>query len=367
MLIFFKLFAYILLIFFIFGCSSSDKVLRKSVNKINIIKNTIKKSSIVKSNIMLLKEKKKRELIEESYNEYKIKIGDRLHIEVFGHPELSTSKTPSIISKTIVNSNGNIQLAKIGLLHVVGKGTEELREIITKKLSFFLVHPDVTVNAVFIKKNRYSLVGEFNKTQVIEKDYTMTLLEVISYGNGIKKKTADLRNAYVVRNKKVLPVNLYRLVEKGDISQNIDMRDRDTVVIPSYQSNQFIYIYSKVSKSTLPKIPLIDGKMTVLQAMAMSGLLDLKDTELDIKNVYVVRTEMDRIETFKIDVEKMLKGEAISFNLLGGDVIYITKSKVGTINQIVREFFPILSFINQTLMNIQQYRDLRDYLPLTQE
>lgn len=334
-----------------FGCTnsnSSPKVLYKSVDKVN---------AVVNRNVMILNEKNKKELIEQSYDKHKIKVGDKLIVDISGYPELSTSKSPGIMNKTTVNQNGNIQLPELGLIYVLGMTTEELGKVIAKKLQKLLLHPDVIVSRAYAKKNRYYLLGEFVSTKSIENTDQMTLLEVLAFGGGIKTATADLRHAYVVRNKKKLPVNLYRLIEKGDLTQNIDMRNRDTVVIPN-NLDQFVYIFAMSTQATNSKIPLLNGNLTLTKALSMSEFLATQNNISNLDTVYIVRTENDRIETFAVDAQKMFMGKALPFNLVAGDVIYIPKSPIGNINTIISYIFPTLELINSTITNIDMYRNV---------
>jgi len=334
------------------GCSGNDsnshRVLYKDVDKVDIV---------VNKKTMVMDEKKKKELIEQVENVYRIQIGDKLIVSVYQHPELSTSTSPTEASKTIVNLNGNIQLPKLGLIRAYGKTVEELRTIIIKKLKVFLLHPDATVSAAYIKKSRYYLLGEFIETGSFEKDYPLTLMELLALGKGIKYKTADLRHSYVVRNNKKLPVNLYRLLKKGDMSQNIDMRNRDTIMIPS-NADQVVYMFGRVSDVGLSKIPLVDGKLTLMQALSLSRFSVVQNIHGTIKKIYVVRTEMDRVETFELNAEEMFRGNAVTFELVAGDVVYIPKSKMGSINTVISKLFPTLQLIHETLSDIQMYRDV---------
>jgi polysaccharide export outer membrane protein len=339
-----------------FGCSDPEpthKVLFKPKPKPEPKQ---KVSPVIGGSLLIMDEKKKKELIEQSYKKYKIKYGDRIIVNVTGHPGLSTSKSPSLVSKTVVSRNGTIQLPTIGIVKAVGLNSTELKDVIIKKLKKVLLHPDVTVSVVFVRKNRYTLIGEFVHTNaVIEKEYPMNLLEVIALGDGIKKDTADLRHAYVVRDNKKLPVNLFRLLNNGDLSQNIDMIDRDVVVVPNYKSDRYVYVYTKMSRASKARVPLYKGKLTLLQALSMSGLIETREEGLDIKNIYILRTEMDRVETFKVDAEKMFKGYTLPFELAGGDIVFIPKTKVADINTIVAHFFPIMQLINNTLNNIDMF------------
>jgi len=349
---FFKFFIYLFVVFFMAGCigsGDSHSVLYKPTlnNKV---------TPVLDHKLMVMDEGVRKKLIEES-SEYRIKTKDKLTITVFEHPELSSMKSALPADKTIVNKNGTILLPKIGILHVRGKTIKELKDMITEKLKKILLNPDVTVSVAYPVKNRYFLVGEFKQTDVIEGDYNMKLLELIALGKGINIETADLRHSYVVRNNKKLPVNLYRLIEKGDLSQNINVINGDTVVIPN-NMDQYVYVFARVAQSVTSKIPFNNGKLTLTEALSSARFLSSLHEITDLENVYVVRTEADRIETFELDAVDMFKGKTLPFNLVAGDIVYIPRTRAGNINTVINSLAPFLNNLEKSLSDINQFRNI---------
>lgn len=342
-------------IIFNFGCSEVDS--GPKVDFQSAITDQ-KGTALIDYNLMVMDEKEKAKIIEESRNDYRLKVGDKLVVSVYKQPDFSTSLSLDEARKTIVHKNGTIQLPQIGIMYVLDLTVREVRDLITEKLKKFLLHPDVIVSVGYHEKNRYYLVGEFSLTKSIEteKDYKYRLLELISEGGGIKRETADLRKAYIARNNKKLPVNLYRLIEDGDLTQNIEMQDKDVVVIPRNTSN-FVYVFSSISQAMQGKVPLIDDKITLTQAIAISNQSTGLEQYENLNNIYVVRTEIDRIETFVLDAEKMFKGQSMPFYLMAGDIVYISKSKMGTINTVINYLFPVLEVIQATMNDINVFRN----------
>src|SRR5207244_13053450 len=59
----------------------------------------------------------------------------------------------------------------------------------------------------------------------------------------------DLSNAFVIRGKERIPVDLRRLIQKGDLSQNVMIRHEDMIVIPDRGDLQnSVFILGEVSR-----------------------------------------------------------------------------------------------------------------------
>ena len=86
----------------------------------------------------------------------------------------------------------------------------------------------------------------------------------------------DLSNAFVIRGKERIPVDLRRLIQKGDLSQNVMIRHEDMIVIPDrgdLQNSVFIMgevprpgSYSRAEAMTLMKLIALAGGFTQFAA-----------------------------------------------------------------------------------------------------
>src|SRR5262249_39843498 len=87
---------------------------------------------------------------------------------------------------------------------------------------------------------------------------------------------ADLSAAYIVRDNERIPVNLRRLVQDADLSQNIPLRTDDTFVVPELVaganpqdvSERRIYVLGKVQR---PGIYTIRNEVPILHAIFLAG------------------------------------------------------------------------------------------------
>jgi polysaccharide export outer membrane protein len=286
---------------------------------------------------------------------YRVGPGDTLLVAVYNHPELaiatyggSLSATPSTTGRTAglyIDNDGTMQFPLIGSVHVAGKTSEELRVFLEQALARFVKEPRVTVQVIFNGSIRYYLVGQFVQPGLKFADRPMRLLEALSVG-GISLDHASLSSAYVARNGKRLPVNFRRLLRDGDMRQNIRLLGGDAIVVPDNASEQaFVFAGAAGSNSHGGAVPFLNGHLDILQALAQSGIGFRERAQGLLSEVRVIRSEADRGQFFVIDVNKVLRGEAGSFSLAPGDIIFIPETAVTSWNEALEQLLPTLQTI----------------------
>ncbi len=99
-----------------------------------------------------------------------------------------------------INNHGNIRVPELGEINVLGRTTEEIREIIEKRLlkDYITEEADLFVT-VKLPGIRYTLVGEIGspgtKTELVEK---LSILEAIANAGGVPL-TGDLTDVLIIR------------------------------------------------------------------------------------------------------------------------------------------------------------------------
>ena len=152
----------------------------------------------------------------------------------------------------------------------------------------------------------------------------MTLLEAISLAGGTSststsgttEELADLRNGFIMRNGERLPVA--RLLQQGDMSQNIYVEPDDFIFLPSAASRD-IYILGAVRQ---PKaVPRQHNDL--IAAIADAGG-PVKDAYLS--HVAIVRGSLDNPRIAVIDYKDVIKGKAPNVLLEPHDIVYVPYS-----------------------------------------
>jgi len=334
----------LIFILLVSGCSEKHKVLYKH------------KSAVKKDEKYFMDPEGKKKLLEQRSTSYVINPGDKLTITVVGHPELSTPTAPAEIVKTQVDNDGTIQLPYIGIVKVAGYSIKEVKKILTKKFKKYLLNPEILVQVAKYNGVRYYLLGEFNFPGMQVSDQPLSLLEILALGKGVKLETANLRRAFIARNDKKLPINLYALLKEGDLSQDVPLENGDIIFIPD-NTNELAYVIGEVQG--LPNgrtVHFINGKLTLLHALSFTGYTASQAEYGDLSNVHVIRPEADRVEYFIIDVKKILDGEALPFALEPGDIIYVTKDSIASFNILLKKLNPFFGFLSNVISPALSYR-----------
>ena len=179
-----------------------------------------------------------------------------------------------------------------------------------------------------------TLLGEVRTPGRYKVNIDTTLANALSIATGINRETADLYMAFVARNKQILPVNLKRLLDYADMSQNIIMEDGDIVFIPNIQEKKY-YVLGEVNK---PGVYYYRDPVTVMEAISQGGGFL---TTAQRSQVVVVRGDIHNPQIYEVDALAMMEGKSLEkFTLQKGDVVYIPRTLVADWNVFLNQLLP---------------------------
>ncbi len=171
---------------------------------------------------------------------YKLGGGDRILVEILEVPDLTRGYE--------VFSDGSVNLPLIGLVSIRGRTLVEATNLIRNAYRRVLKDPIVTVSLVAARPLNVGVIGEVTRPG----NFTITLTpgsgdtatvqyptvtQAIRLAEGVTG-VADIRNIRIRPPQpdgpdQVLNVNLWKFLQEGDISQDIILQDRDTILIPT--------------------------------------------------------------------------------------------------------------------------------------
>lgn len=301
---------------------------------------------------------------------YRVGPGDTLLVAVFNHPELAIGTYAGVNAgsaslaggRTVgfsVDNDGSIQLPLIGTVQVAGKTTEQLRAFLEQTLARYVKEPKVVVQVIFNGSIRYYLLGQFVAPGLKYADRPMRLLEALSLGGSIILDHASLAGAYVSRNGKTIPVNFRRLLRDGDMRYNIWLRGGDTIFVPDNLRDQaFVFGGAATGSAKGGPVPFVQGQLDILQALAQAGIGFRDRAQGLLSEVRVIRSDGDRGQFFVIDVDKILRGDASSFQLAPGDIVFIPETTLTNWNEAIQQLLPTLQTISGLLTPFVQIKFL---------
>lgn len=233
--------------------------------------------------------------------DYKIGAEDVLHISVWENEHLNR--------QVFVRPDGKISFPLVDDIEVDGLTTMEIKEIITEKLTRFINSPEVTVTIKNMNNYKVYVMGAVNVPGVYNLKRKTSLLQLFAMAGGLSlAKNIDLQKAYILREKKRLAVDFEKLIEEGDVTQNVELLPDDVIYIPDNYARRITVIGEVASPGT---VVFKDG-ITVLDAVLMSGGIT---EDADLNDTKIVREKPDREEIIRIRLKDIIKKGKLESNI----------------------------------------------------
>lgn len=287
---------------------------------------------------------------DEALAQYQYLVGpqDVLNIIVWEHPELTIpagGQRPVEADGNRVRADGTIFYPYVGTLSVAGKTTAQIREELTTKLASYIKRPQLEVSVVAFNSQKVHVAGAVMKPgSVPVTDIPLTLSEAVNAAGGANE-TADMQAVILTRDGTNASYNLLDLYYKGDLSQDILLRDKDIVYVP-VNTVRKVFIMGEVEKQAA--LPLLDGRMTLADAMATAGV---NQNAADPERIFVLRQGTDKPLAYHLDAsEPSALILATAFELQPLDVVFISTSNLTRWNRVLSQLMPTV----QTLWTIDR-------------
>lgn len=162
-------------------------------------------------------------------DDYQIGPGDTLQVYVFRNPELTVTEP--------VRPDGKISTPLVEDMVAVGKTPSQLARDIEKALSEYVRSPQVNVIVTQPQSafSQVKIVGQVVRPQSLPYREGMTVLDIVLAAGGLTDFAAGNRAVLdrVVNGKdEKIKLKIDKLVNHGDMSQNLPLRPGDTLFIP---------------------------------------------------------------------------------------------------------------------------------------
>jgi protein involved in polysaccharide export with SLBB domain len=144
-----------------------------------------------------------------------VQTGDRVAVKVYLEPTLS--------DEVLVNSSGDIVLARIGTIHAASIPVGALQDTLRARYATFLRNPDVSVTVL----RRVVVNGDVGRPNVYYVDVASTLRDVIAQAGGVTENGNDNKVA-IIRDGRRIPVPNWR----DDTSRASDLQSGDQIFVP---------------------------------------------------------------------------------------------------------------------------------------
>ncbi len=252
-----------------------------------------------------------RVLAQQPPQEYTLNPGDVLEITVFGEGDLSRSVT--------IRPDGKINLPLVGDLQAAGLTVAEVTERVTTALKAYVKNPQVSVIVREYPRAYVYMVGAVSRTGQVEIQRGWTVLEVMIVV-GVTPRAA-LRRATLTRhsNGQVIPLDLDRLLIKGDRSANMAVEPGDIITVPAMQNR--VMVLGAVGH---PGNFDVDEGAKIFDVILLAGSPLERSAQ---NNIGLIRPGPDGKPVVKtVDMTKFVKGDfAQNIPVQDGDIVYIPR------------------------------------------
>lgn len=267
------------------------------------------------------------DLLIPSRDPFRLGPGDKVEIEILGGDATRRN--------SLVGPDGMLYYDLLPGFEASGLTLEELRLLLEKKLGDFYRFPRVSVVAAEVRSKRVWVLGRVNKPGVYPLVRPTTVLDAISQSGGLftsrfsgtTEELADLDHSFVMRGRKMMPVNFQRLIRGGDMAQNIQLQPGDYLYLPSSLAKE-IHVLGAVKE---PRAVGFTQEMSLSSAIG-SALGVIKGA--DLKRVAIVRGTLTEPKIAIVDFEAIQGGRAPNVRLEPRDIVYVPTGRFRTLSDL---------------------------------
>jgi polysaccharide export outer membrane protein len=300
-----------LLLFTVAGCSGGYATKAQSATDLSVQKKTDRMNEAITFGAL-----NQQEGLSE---DYRIGSDDLLEIEAYNVEELK---------KTVrVNSQGEIGLPLVGILHVKGLTTSEAEKLIAGKLDKYVEETLVTVFVKEYKSQRISVIGAVNKSQVFAVTGQRYLLDMLMMAEGISKDAGNI--CYIIRpvlknnsagQSETMVIDLDELLINGNLSLNVPVFAGDVINVPK---GGIFFVDGSVRT---PGAYNMKGRTSLTQAISMAQGVN---SDADLSDIRIFRENgKGEREVFVADYDAIRTGTQSDISIAENDIIIVPQSGI---------------------------------------
>lgn len=165
--------------------------------------------------------------------DYTLRPGDQLSIIVTQDQDISTSTSNPTMTPYQVRPDGKVSIPLVGEIEANGMTVSQFTDTVRAGLGRYIVNPDVTVNIVKLGGVRVYVFGEVNKPGAYELTKGHRVMDAIGAAFGFNWDTGKKKIFLIHQDnpEKAIPINLNKMLQTGDMSENYEMREGDILYL----------------------------------------------------------------------------------------------------------------------------------------
>ncbi len=255
-------------------------------------------------------------------SDYRLAVGDVVEVSVFGERDT--------VAVTPIAPDGKLYYMFTNGIPAVGRKPEEVALDIQTQLTRLFNNPHVDILPKIFASKKYLVLGKVNYPGIMPLDAAMTLRQALARAGGLAQgsyrgttiEVASLRESYILRDGRRLPVDFEALMNRNDASQDVYMRPGDVVYIASSLSHsREVYLLGAMPEQ---RAVAYRDNMTMIELI--TGASEQGGGYLptaNLKRVVILRGALNDPKTTEVDVQAIMEGRAPDQYVQPGDVVYV--------------------------------------------
>lgn len=319
--------------------------------------------------------------VKDKDNFYILGGGDVFDLKPYEMPELDEGK--AIGGSFKVDNDGIVTLPRLKRVKVGGLTIKELTDLLNKEFAFYLKNVDVSITMLKYRPKKIYLDGavkspglhlmdlRLNKSNLSNFNSEVssqgsTVYDALRIAGGVDLK-ADLGNIEITRINSLsngggrikTTINLFETLELKDLSQNINLRDGDTIFIPSINDSSKLGL-NKILKSNLnPKFI----KVYISGRIKEPGIKELSYASTLVDGINIsggAKIIKGKIKFLRYNSDGSIDNREFRYNkrakrgsyknpyLSNGDIIFVGESVLSLTSEVLNEITDPLKGIIST-------------------
>ena len=262
-----------------------------------------------------------------------IQNGDVMHVKLFHETRHDLVTLFSTLSQGFCVQEGFLYLPDVPPVYIEGltiaEAEQSVQETYRKQVQ------DVIVTLSFQERAAGTIqLAGIVQLSTLQADGKIRLFEALSLAK--VPPQANLFRSYLVRDGKMLPVDFYRLIKEGDMTQNVVLRNGDMIYVAD-AADTSLYVLGEVGRECALAIP--NGFMSLRTALAEAGGIPYTG---DKAYIQVLRGNVLHPKVYTLHWQHIIRLPTESLLLMPGDIVYVAARPLKSWNRCITQILPTL-------------------------
>jgi len=245
-------------------------------------------------------------------------------------------------------NKGKVDFPDIPPVEVTGLTLDEAKLKIESEYRKHIQDMEVFLSYRSRLSKKVELTGAVNRP-VIPVDGRIRLYEVLALAQ--VPNNANFFKSYVVRDGQQLPIDLYKLMNLGDMCQNIVMRGGDKIFIAN-PSDSTVMIMGEVGWPQPVNLPY--GFISIREALVAAGGIPYTGNRDCIQ---IIRGNLQNPKIYVLSWEHIVHLPNDSLLLMPGDTVYVSEKPITQWNRFIDQLLPSFAGAQTAYGTYRVFRD----------